>query len=200
MARSNPETRASSNADDIDPAATKHEKGERISTAHKKETKYADLKVCLQWLVGKFTHRQASKAGKIAARFVFSQDGLLYYVGRRRKLREAQEDDIKLRLVMPTTLVDEILLICHDPITGGHQGIAQTSHKVKAKFYWIGLYADVVRHVQTCEDCSTRKRKPVLIGFLPGEMVYERLFLVVSMDFFIPLPKARRGNTALLLL
>ena len=76
------------------------------------------------------SHRQASEAGKIADRFVLSQDGLLYYVGRRRELRETQQDDIKLRLVIPTTLVDEILYNCHDSIEGGHQGIVRTDHKV----------------------------------------------------------------------
>ena len=68
--------------------------------------KWSDLKAYLRGEFDKLTHRQASEAGKTADRFVLCQDGLLYYVGRRRELRETQEDDIELRLVIPTTLVD----------------------------------------------------------------------------------------------
>ena len=61
------------------------------------------------------------------------------------------------------------------------------------------MYADVVRDVQACDDCSTSKSNPALKGYLPGNMVFERPSQVVSMDFVIPLPKTRRRDTALLL-
>ena len=138
-------------------ANVQNERRERISIAQEEETKRADLKVYLRGEFDKLTHRQASDAGKIADRFVLSQDGLLYYVGRHLELKETQEGDIKTRLVIPTTLVDEILLTGRDSIEGGHQGIVRAYHKVKTDYYWIRLYADVVRHVQACEDCSTSK-------------------------------------------
>ena len=62
------------------------------------------------------------------------------------------------------------------------------------------MYADVVRHVQACEYCSTSKSKPALTRYSPGNVVSERPFQVVTMDFVIPLPMTRRGNKALLLL
>ena len=101
---------------------------------------------------------------------------------------------------MPTTLVDEILLYCHDSIEGGHQRILRTHHKVDSEYYWIELYADVVRQAQACEYCSTSKRKTALKGYSPGKMVSKRPFQLVSMDFVIPLPGTRRDNTPLLLL
>ena len=75
----------------------------------------------------------------------------------------------------------------------------RTKHKVKTDYYWIVLYADVVRHVQTRVGCSTSKSNPELKGYSPGNMVSERPFQVVSMDFVIPLPTTRRVNTELLL-
>ena len=99
----------------------------------------------------------------------------------------------------PNNTSDEILLNCHDSIEGGHQGIVRTFHKVKTDYYWIGLYADVARHAQTCEGSSTSKSKPTLKEYLPGNIVSKRPFRVVSMDFVIPILKTRRGNTALLL-
>ena len=161
--------------------------------------KWSDLKTYVRGGFEILPQRQASEAGKIADRFVLSQDGFLYYVGRRRELRETQEDDNKLRLVIPTTLIDEILLHCHDSIEGGHQGIVRTYHKVKTDYYWIGLYVDVARHVQAFEDCSRSKSKPTLKGHSTGNIVSERPFQVVSMDFVIPLLRTRQGNTALFL-
>ncbi|POM63148.1 LOW QUALITY PROTEIN: reverse transcriptase, partial [Phytophthora palmivora] len=96
-------------------------------------------------------------------------------------------------------MVDEVLPNCHNSVEGGHQGIVRTYHRVKSDYYWIGLYADVVRHVQPCEDCCTSKSKPHLRGYSPGNIVTDRRFHIVSMGFVIPLPRTRRGNTALLL-
>ncbi|GMF43575.1 unnamed protein product [Phytophthora fragariaefolia] len=96
-------------------------------------------------------------------------------------------------------MVDEVLHSCNNSVEGGHQGIVRTFHRVKAEFYWVGLYADVSKHVQTCEDCSTSKGKPQLRGYSPGNVTSEYPFQIVSMDFVIPLPVTRRGNTALLL-
>ncbi|ETO83368.1 hypothetical protein F444_02579 [Phytophthora nicotianae P1976] len=57
-------------------------------------------------------------------------------------------------------------------------------------------------HVLTgnsCLDCSSSKRRPPLRGYSSGNVLAERPFQIVSMDFVLPLPKARRGNTSLLL-
>ncbi|GMF47173.1 unnamed protein product [Phytophthora fragariaefolia] len=96
-------------------------------------------------------------------------------------------------------MVDEVLHSCHNSIKGGHQGIVRTFHHDKAEFYWVGLYADVSKHVHTCEDCSTSKSKPQLRCYSPGNVTSEYPFRMVSIDFVIPLPVTRRGNTALLL-
>ena len=143
------------------------ERRERISTAQNEETRWADLKKFLGGEFGELTHKGINNAGKVADRFVLSEDGVLYYEGRRRETQELLVEDLRLRLVVPTTLIDEILLNCHDSIEGGHQGIVRTYHRVKADYYWIGLYADVVKHVQACEDCSTSQSKPLLKGYSP---------------------------------
>ncbi|GMF54779.1 unnamed protein product [Phytophthora fragariaefolia] len=96
-------------------------------------------------------------------------------------------------------MVDEVLPSCHNSIEGGHQGIVRTFHRVKAEFYWVGLYADVSKHVQTCEDSSTNKGNPQLRGYAPGNLISEYPFQMVLMIFVIPLQVSRRGNTALLL-
>ncbi|GMF34957.1 unnamed protein product [Phytophthora fragariaefolia] len=96
-------------------------------------------------------------------------------------------------------MVQVVLQSCHDSLEGGHQGIVRTFHRVKADYYWIGLYEDVEKHVRLCPDGSSSKSRPQLRGYSPGNILAERPFQIVSMDFVIPLPKSRRGNTALLL-
>ncbi|GMF60214.1 unnamed protein product [Phytophthora fragariaefolia] len=186
-------------ATDIDPAVVQPERRRRISKAQDEELRWADLKAFLRGELDSLTHRRAQNASKIADSFVLSEDGLLYYQGKRRRRAESDSADISLRLVVPTTMVDEVLHSCLNSIEGGHQGIVRTFHRVKAEFYWVGLYADVSKHVQTCEDCSTSKSKPQLRGYSPGNVTSEYPFQMVSMDFVIPLPVTRRGNTALLL-
>ncbi|GMF62154.1 unnamed protein product [Phytophthora fragariaefolia] len=115
---------------------------------------------------------QDEERGKLADRFVLDEDGLLQYVGIGRKLDVVGEHEPQLRLVIPTTMIDEVLQSCHDSIEGGHQGITH---------------------------CSTSKGKPHLKGYSPGNVLAERPFQLLAMDFVTPLPKTRRGNTSLLL-
>ncbi|KAE9118031.1 hypothetical protein PF010_g8375 [Phytophthora fragariae] len=184
-------------AQDVDPVAVQAERRNRISKAQDEECRWADLKTYLRGQIDQLTRRRAYNAGKIANHFVLSEDGLLYYVGRRRG--EPTDNEFKLRLVVPTTLIDEVLQNCHNSLEGGHQGMVRTYHRVRTDYYWVGLYADTIKHVESCEDCSTSKSKPHLQGYSPGNLVSERPFHIVSLDFVIPLPKTTRGNTALLL-
>ncbi|OWZ00787.1 LOW QUALITY PROTEIN: hypothetical protein PHMEG_00027949 [Phytophthora megakarya] len=136
--------------------------------------------------------------GKMSDHFVLCEDKL-YYVGMRPLRSDQQQEDAMLCLVVPSTMIQEVLQNCHDSLERGHQGIARTFYRVKLDFYWIGLYADVARHMRSCLDCSSSKRRPKIRGYSPGNILAERPFQVVSMDLVIPLPKSRRGNTALLL-
>ena len=43
---------------------------------------------------GKLTHGQFSYAGEIVDRFVLSEDGMLYYLGRRRESRGLMDEDL----------------------------------------------------------------------------------------------------------
>ncbi|GMF27705.1 unnamed protein product [Phytophthora fragariaefolia] len=184
---------------DIDAAVVQAERRRRVSKAQDEELRWADFKALLRGELDSLTHRRAQNASRIADSFVLSEDGLLGYQGQRRRRAEPDSADILLRLVVPTTMVDDVLHSCHNSIEGGHQGIVRTFHRVKAEFYWVRLYADVSKHVQTCEDGSTSKSKPQLRGYSPGNVTAEYPFQMVSMDFVIPLSVTRRGNTVLLL-
>ncbi|GMF61144.1 unnamed protein product [Phytophthora fragariaefolia] len=172
---------------------------QRELTRRNEERRWADLKAYLRGDVESLSFKRAANASKLADRFVLDEDGLLQYVGKGRNLDEVGEHEPQLRLVIPTTMIDEVLQSCHDSIEGGHHGITRTFHRVKKDYYWVGLYATVTRHVHACADCSTSKGIPHLKGYSPGNVLAERPFQLLSMDFVTPLPKTRRWNTSLLL-
>ncbi|GMF27072.1 unnamed protein product [Phytophthora fragariaefolia] len=186
-------------ANDLDPLVIQAERRQRISKAQDEELRWADLKAYLKGEFTQLSHRRAHNTGKVADEFVLSEDGLLYRLNKAKRPEELGELGLTLRLVVPTTMIDEVLQNCHNSIEGGYQGIVRTYHRVKTDYFWIGLYADVVKRVRSCEDCSTSKSKPHLKGYPPGNVMSERHFHVVSLDFVIPIPRTRRGNTALLL-
>ncbi|GMG18449.1 unnamed protein product [Phytophthora fragariaefolia] len=181
-------------ANDLDPLVIQAGRRQRISKAQDEELRWADLKAYLKGEFTQLSHRRAHNAGKVADEFVISEDGLLDRLNKAKRPEELGELGLTLRSVVPTTIVDEVLQNCHNSIEGGHQGIVRTYHRVKTDYYWTGLYADVVKHVQSCEDCSTSKSKPHLKGYSPGNVMSERPFHVVSMDFVIPLPRTRRAT------
>ncbi|GMF53837.1 unnamed protein product [Phytophthora fragariaefolia] len=157
-----------------DPTTVQAERIRRLRVAQDEERRWADLKAYLKGDVESLSFKRAANASKIADRFVLDEDGFLQYVGKGRKLDEVGKHAPQLRLVIPTTMIDE-------------------------DYYWFGLYATVTRHVHACADCSTNKGNPHLKGYSPGNVLAERPFQLLSMDFVTPLPKTRRGNTSLLL-
>ncbi|ETP52665.1 hypothetical protein F442_02351 [Phytophthora nicotianae P10297] len=101
------------------------------------------------------SYKEARNAWKYADRFVLSEDDVLHYLGLNRRYDHGWQEETKLRLVVPTTMIPEVLQNCLDSLEGGHQGVVRTFHRVKSDYYWIGLYADVVKYVKSCLDCSS---------------------------------------------
>ena len=170
------------------------EQRKRISFAQDEEEKWATHKTFLRREYDKMPHWQVSNAGKISDRFVLSEDSMIFYLGRRLESSESPEEDTKIWLVVLTTTIDEIVPNSYHSVEGGHQGIVRTNHRVNTDYY-----AEVTKHVQECEDCSTSKSKSHLKRYSPGNVVSDQPYQVVSMDVVIPLPVTQRGNTALLL-
>ncbi|KAG3195690.1 hypothetical protein PC128_g8269 [Phytophthora cactorum] len=186
-------------ASDVDPVAVQAERRRRIGVAQSEEARWRNIKAVLTSDTEKLSYREARDAWKWSDKFVLTEDDILYYAGSNRRRGADQGEGLQLRLVVPTTMVQEVLQNCHDSLEGGHQGVVRTYQRVKKDYYWSGLYSDVEKHVRSCSDCSTSKSRPQLRGYSPGNILAERPFQIVSMDFVIPLPKSRRGNTVLLL-
>ncbi|KAG2762713.1 hypothetical protein PC116_g15470 [Phytophthora cactorum] len=160
-------------AEDIDPVAVQRERRRRIAAAQDEEKKWLNLKKVLRGQAEMLSYKEARDAWKYADRFVLSEDGVLHYLGLSRRYDHEWQEETKLRLVVPTTMIQEVLQNSHDSLEGGHQGVVRTFQRVKSDYYWTGLYADVEKHVKSCPDCSSSKSRPQLRGFSPGNVLAE---------------------------
>ena len=117
------------------------------------------------------------------------RDGVLY--------RTDPSADSVLQLAVPFSFQADILAAVHADVSGGHLGATKTIDKVKCRFFWPGMSADLRTFVANCQECMSRKsattgRAPLQsmrAGF-PNE--------IVAMDLVGPLPTSRHGNRYLL--
>ena len=102
--------------------------------------------------------------------------------------------------VVPDSLKGEVLRLCHDLPTSGHQGIDRTLAKSKLNFYWYGQSSEVKEFVKGCTICNQNKKAgkthvfPRVIH--QAGMPMEKIHL----DFIGPLTVTPRGNRYILVL
>lgn len=125
--------------------------------------------------------------------YELAQNGLLYHLWqpgsqRRRKL-------LRRQLVIPRSLIDEVLYACHDDLTAGHLSFQKTYDKVQARFYWKGMYSDVESWCRSCVDCATKKspknRPKAPLNPIP---IVEAPFHRVAVDVLGPFPPTYNSN------
>ncbi|EGZ04359.1 hypothetical protein PHYSODRAFT_404747, partial [Phytophthora sojae] len=108
------------NEEDIDPLVVQEERRRRIATAQDKELRWSNLKAVLRGDDAKIGYRAARDAWKMADQFVLSEDDVLYYTRTSRRSSDDEQAELKMRLVVPTTMIQEVLQSCHDSLEGGH--------------------------------------------------------------------------------
>lgn len=65
----------------------------------------------------------------------------------------------KDRLVVSKSspLIPKLLQILHDLAVGGHSGVLRTYKRISGELFWVGMKADVKRHVEQCHVCQCNK-------------------------------------------
>ena len=103
---------------------------------------------------------------------------------------------------VPVSLVPSVLLLYHNStFNGGHYGVKRTFYKLRDRFFWPKMHADIVHHISSCIDCRANKptrRKPDghLHPIEPPRGIWERL----AMDYVGPVPTSKSGNKYFLVL
>ena len=135
---------------------------------------------------------KAEKFYWINREIFFLEDGIIY--------RSQEEETSKDLLVVPTSMKSDVLKLCHDIPTAGHQGIARTKERVKCTYFWYGMSTDIKKYVSGCTSCNqnksgNRKKRYPLTQYHAGVPMEK-----VHIDFMGPLPKTPRGNEHILVI
>ncbi|GFW00968.1 transposon Tf2-9 polyprotein [Trichonephila clavipes] len=97
--------------------------------------------------------------------------------------------------VIPKHQRADILRHFHDAPTTGHLGFAKTYDRIRKRFYWPGMYQNVVRYVMHCRECQRRKsvsqRPPGRLVPIPPAIAP---FLSIGIDLLGRFPKSAHGN------
>ncbi|MEE8326536.1 MAG: reverse transcriptase domain-containing protein [candidate division NC10 bacterium] len=98
------------------------------------------------------------------------------------------------QLVVPRALRVQIIRDCHDEYLGGHLGETKTYLRVKQRFWWPRMSAEIRTWVRTCQSCQSgksprRKLQGLLIPTLTS-YPWEK----VAIDILGPLPESDRGH------
>ena len=110
---------------------------------------------------------------------------------------------IRLVPVVPKNKIKDILMAYHNTsMNGAHFGKDRTYYKIRDRYYWSGMYQDIVQHIRSCPNCSINKcsrKKPTghLNSVNPPEGVWENL----AMDFVGPItPPSSSGHKYILVI
>ncbi|GFU53194.1 retrovirus-related Pol polyprotein from transposon 412 [Trichonephila clavipes] len=80
------------------------------------------------------------------------RNGVLY-----RKFESEDGKTFRWQLVLPRSRIPEVLKELHGSPTGGHFGVMKTLHRVRERFFWGKVRADVEQWCKSCDACAARK-------------------------------------------
>ncbi|GBM88478.1 Transposon Tf2-6 polyprotein, partial [Araneus ventricosus] len=63
----------------------------------------------------------------------------------------------KAKLVVPRTMIHQVLKVCHDSKSVAHAGFGRTLRHVRERFWWCRFYRDVKKYVASCHECISRR-------------------------------------------
>ena len=80
------------------------------------------------------------------------QEGVLV---KRWESQDGKE--FKWLLVLPRSLRTQVLDMLHASKSAGHLGREKTLPKVRERYYWVGMTADVTAYLRQCVACAQKK-------------------------------------------
>jgi transposase InsO family protein len=126
-------------------------------------------------LIQKRVRGDSSTDGLREHRWIVSRDQLLRY---------------RSRVWVPHSMRTELILLFHDDLTAGHQGVSRTLARIAKNYFWEGMKRDIKKHINTCIVCQTSKpRHHRPYGLLAALPVPQRPWQEISMDFITGLPE-----------
>ncbi|GFW19896.1 hypothetical protein TNCV_3561991 [Trichonephila clavipes] len=121
------------------------------------------------------------------------RNGVLY-----RKFESEDGKTFRWQLVLPRSRIPEVLKELHGSPTGGHFGVMKTLHRVRERFCWGKVRADVEQSCKSCDACSARKGPKIRSRGKLHRYNVGAPFERIAFDILGPLPRTASGNKYLL--
>lgn len=126
---------------------------------------------------------------------LFLRDGLL-----TRRFQQTRNSFPDYSIVIPKSLIPQVLQGVHDCPFAGHLGITRTLDRIRSRFFWPKMRQTVEHYIASCHICSQHNQqtssdkaplKPIEVG---------EPFTFWAMDYMGPLPETTRGNKHILVI
>ena len=118
-----------------------------------------------------------------ASKFVVI-DGRLFRIGAPRQ-----------RLVVPKSMISDILHEAHSSASGGHLSPVPVFYRLRLSYFWNGMHKDIVNFVKNCPQC--RANKEGVPEKVPSKHMDDGVphpFHTINIDVKGPLPVSPSGN------
>ena len=116
-------------------------------------------------------------------------DGLLY-----RRWESADTTTTRQQLILPHSLVPEVVKEMHSGSTSGHLGVTKCLGRARLRYYWIGMAADFRSAIRECDDCAKRKASGKATKAPLQQRISGAPMERIALDILGPLPESHRGN------
>ena len=111
---------------------------------------------------------------------------------------DAIQEDRAWKLWVPPELREKLLTTAHTAVSSGHGGIHKTLASLKETYYWPGMVKEVQALIKGCDVCKCSKTGSYMHKPLMGnQVITERPFQRLYIDFMGPYPRSKEGNTCL---
>jgi hypothetical protein len=182
------------NVPKIESILGKLESGKEFQDIKQLQQNDEDIKMSLKYkLLNELPEDQ-----KVAKRIVIESDqlvvenGILYHLYQPRGRKRGDTDIVK-QLVVPFSLRNDVLISYHDTLHSGHAAFERCYEKVRLKYYWKSMYADIKCYIESCEVCQKSKRNPHVSKAPLQPMPIGEPFSRIHLDFLGPLPTSPEG-------
>ena len=121
-------------------------------------------------------------------------DGKIY---KRTEFRRGnvEDEEFTWKLWVPMTMTKKLIENMHNPPSHAHGGFVKTLFRIKEYFYWPNMSVQVREFVKGCSLCKQCKpNNQVSKPPMGEEIITQRPFQKIYIDFLGPYPTSRSGN------
>ena len=115
-----------------------------------------------------------------------------------RKYQPGPTSDTVVVPLLPETLHQKALSMCHDSPAAGHQGTQKTLERIRREAYWVNMAQDVDRYCRECITCQ-KSKLPMPVRSPLTNIPIGRPWQMIAIDI-LEVPVSTKNNRYLLVI